>query len=608
MSKRPTGSYRYSRTRRRRFFCHSFLRNNMRRPGSSSCLLLPKGSTSYDEGDASTAAAGAEASLDGALSPNSLTTILSVTIINKEKLPTYSSERFFLLSEVEVHAQPTTFLIADHDDSDFLVDENNTHSTAQNSDEDDDDDDEEDDNNNEHEFATGRTSSNVLLTNESRLADFRIAVPITTTATNRRAAATDGNNSNGAGNLPSLLLPNYILLYLLWRPSDGNDPLLFLETRILDAVGRLRDRVTLAKNQAAATAAGSEFFPSTTTTAANANDKRLTATTTASDGGPTSSPEEYPNNLANGCTRKDSHVSTSSDNQEASLYIVVDRLMPTSLSEPHAHTTTAETSSDISNMNTSMHHHHAEQEDLAERLARSVASNPLLRLYSQGITVGVSNHVRAAPALEACVQAIAVGATDRRRHGQQTTKTNLLSEYSSPMQLQQKQEPPGRDASSPVSSSLLGIVGLTPADLLGLQDVTVTDAAQGVLQSKVTAEWNGLGNLQSFAARGHNQWRCRHGVPESIYTDYYYASTKRKVPKRISRRSRQQNSFRNIPVRYNRSGAPFFSVSTMEKMYNVWMYALILFYIGFHFASEIGGYVARFGTSWYDLIRSARGW
>ena len=39
---------------------------------------------------------------------------------------------------------------------------------------------------------------------------------------------------------------------------------------------------------------------------------------------------------------------------------------------------------------------------------------------------------------------------------------------------------------------------------------------QGVLQSKVAAEWNGHGDLQTFARRAHRQWGQKHGVPTPV--------------------------------------------------------------------------------------------
>lgn len=122
--------------------------------------------------------------------------------------------------------------------------------------------------------------------------------------------------------------------------------------------------------------------------------------------------------------------------------------------------------------------------DTAERLARHVAQSRDFRSMVDGITVGIANNVRAAPGLEACVDAVLHGASHRRRRGASGAKSNI------------------------------GLVALHPDDLLGLQDETVTDAAQGVLQSRTCAEWNGNGDLLSFARRAHSGWCIANGVGE----------------------------------------------------------------------------------------------
>lgn len=134
-----------------------------------------------------------------------------------------------------------------------------------------------------------------------------------------------------------------------------------------------------------------------------------------------------------------------------------------------------------------------------EQLCRHVAQS--FRCSLEGITVGISNHVRAAPGLEACVDAIGVGAQDRRR---------FVS----------------RDERSPV-----GLVALHPQDLLGLlgdDSEQVTDAVQGVLQSQTCAEWNGNGNLLTFARRAHSAWCVAHHVTEQHKSSTSGTKNKRK--------------------------------------------------------------------------------
>jgi hypothetical protein len=515
----------------------------MRRPSSSSCLLLPRGS--YDEGDVTTESS--------ALSPNGT---LSVTIISKEKLPSYSSERFFLLAEVEVHAQPTAFLSTGDND-------NGTTSTQASDDTDDDE-------------AVVAVAAAVGVSTLSPLS-FQ----------NHNSVAVEPGDESL---YPPPLPPN-ILLYLLWKPSQTNDPVVFTESHILDAVVRLQEAVDLVKHSDAYAMIGFERRR-------NGDSEALTNTELRRSANGTENHTSFGNDSNSELQNSSEQVIDSSDSRpKAALYIVVDRLMPIEADQDDY--AEMEESESAKSDNNSTRKSHTQQEELAERLARTVASHPLLRTVTQGITVGVSNHVRAAPGLEACVQAITLGATDRRRLGNQT-----LLPTTCPV-------PPV--ATPPFSSldskkSLLGLVAVTPSDLLGLQDATVTDAAQGVWQSKITAEWNGCGDLHSFATRVHSQWRRAHGLPEPSRATTGLAQ-KRKVPRRIRR-----DRLPALSARRRKLWLPFYRTSWYGEgelrnlATDVVAFGLILGYIGFHFGLEIVALTTTAGTAWNDLIRSARGW
>jgi len=118
------------------------------------------------------------------------------------------------------------------------------------------------------------------------------------------------------------------------------------------------------------------------------------------------------------------------------------------------------------------------QVQTVEKLSRCVTQSKELRDELQGFTIGISNHMRAAPGLEKCMEAIIWGSRDRRKvEG---------------------------------GKSSVGIVTLHPDDLVGLQEEP--DAAQGVLQSITCAEWNGNGDMASFAKRAHVLWCANNGV------------------------------------------------------------------------------------------------
>ena len=137
-----------------------------------------------------------------------------------------------------------------------------------------------------------------------------------------------------------------------------------------------------------------------------------------------------------------------------------------------------------------------------ESLARYLALTYREQCY--GVTVGLSNHPRAAPGLEACLNAVLVGSRDRRRIGG--------------------------------SRSRLRIVACHPDDLTGRQEET--DAVQGVRQWRLCAEWNGQGTLLTLAERLHSEWCREHNVQDP--------PSPRKVPKRIQRR--QEGGDWDLPV------------------------------------------------------------
>jgi hypothetical protein len=114
----------------------------------------------------------------------------------------------------------------------------------------------------------------------------------------------------------------------------------------------------------------------------------------------------------------------------------------------------------------------------------------VLRTFLQGVVLGQSNHVRAAPGLELCTHAIStVGATERRCWSEPTTGAQL--------RLYQIVDGP-RDT--------------VTGDLLGLQEECVTDATDGVCQRIVTGEWMGQEDIFIFATRAHALWRRQRGI------------------------------------------------------------------------------------------------
>ena len=344
----------------------------MRRPSSSSCLLLPKSPDKREDNEVT--------------SPSSL----SVTILSKQKLPTFSCERFYMLSEIEMHAQPNTFLCDLRGGQ--QAEDNSTQATEETEEED--------------------------------------------------AASKEPGS-------PKPAFPPFVLLYVLWRPDMPSDPRTFVETSLLDAVNRIREHVEIVSSleEASATSALVRSASSGSLVPAASPPRR---------GSPARDERDKAGAHSSGSSPRNQRQSEAEGppRPKASLYLVVDRPVPW----PSADDETPSPDSGSSRSTES----HAAQEELAERLARTVASHPVLRTCLEGITVGISNHERAAPALEACVEAVALGAPDRRR-------------------LAAKREAPPATTTAietDPQKSLLGMVATAPDELLGLQEATVTDAAQ----------------------------------------------------------------------------------------------------------------------------------
>lgn len=444
----------------------------MRRAGSS-CLLRPKSTDGVQ-------------SSQSALVPETQVPELAVTLLSHEVLPSYSSERFYLLSELEIHAHSSL----------YLCDYPRQRAARNNSD---------------HEF------------------------------------------------------PSYMILYLFWPPEASRSGKTFAETTILSSINHLESLVEFANafEQDEATT-----DKTTSITVQTGNVKVATSATNLSTSRPLTTASSFesldssvmsyatddeaeltvPNQSING--KKGMVDGETLDGKErVHVYVIVDRVHHTSDSTPRAEDDAARIS------------RHVVEEDAAKNLAKAVSNHPKLRKYVDGITVGVSSHERAAPGLEACVKAVTYGASTRRRHGKS-------------MQ--------GHQSDESRTKSPIGVVSEHPDHFLGSQSQTVTDAVQGVLQTRVCAEWNGRGDLESFLRRADSCWRKKHGLPQP-----QEPIQRRKIPRRI----RRQPSTRMVhrpPMKpiliwqrlFQQKMAPFF-------VYDVMVLLLIFSFIVFHFRDEL---------------------
>jgi hypothetical protein len=201
-------------------------------------------------------------------------------------------------------------------------------------------------------------------------------------------------------------------------------------------------------------------------------------------------------------------------------------------------------------------------------IARYFHSSSQLPCFNNLLLHSVTPTLCVACRFVACVDAVNRGAPDRRRHGANAKDFSIQTTEGTSRVLDPKK-------------SLVGIVTLTPDTLLGCQEnINVTDAAQGVLQSRVTAEWNGNGPLQSFADRAHRQWRRQRGMLDSS-DDPRGSGTKRKLPKRIRPPSRRR-PFRGIVMLSGGSTDAADERTYVEKLLDLIGFWFVIAYVVFH--------------------------
>lgn len=68
-----------------------------------------------------------------------------------------------------------------------------------------------------------------------------------------------------------------------------------------------------------------------------------------------------------------------------------------------------------------------------------------------------------------------------------------------------------------IGKSLITIIAMNEKDFIGLDPKRETDAAQGIDQSVIRAEWNGQGDHLSFASRAHAVWRKKSNDEFGLY-------------------------------------------------------------------------------------------
>ena len=371
----------------------------MRRSGSSSSILRPKAESDGEP--------------------------LSVTILNTEQIH-FSPERFYMLSELELHGHSTEFLYEENGPDE---EDNETLETEESS------------------------AAHVGDTSEEGGPVGEISI----------------HNQTSSRNQQQRQHAPFIMLYLLWRP-EMESPTAFAEEVLLTSVQKLDSLVDIVPSMPPRRSFSSMSLNNLPSSPANTQNASF--------------PEpEFVNRSARTNSQDRLLLEEMIQGRETAgnkVYIVVDRVYGGKSTDKENDNDNATDDSSAAKMR-----EFQEQRELAEKLARLVSVHPYLREVCEGITVGVSNDERAAPGLEAMMDALNIGAKDRRKFGNNSQKDQ---------------------------ASMMGIVANVSTDLLGIQDPSNTDATSDVLQCRVCAEWNGMGTLKTFARRSHRAWRIAHDL------------------------------------------------------------------------------------------------
>ena len=357
----------------------------------------------------------------------------TVTIVNTKSLPNYSTERYYMLSELEMKAHSITYL-CDWNDGEDLTQFTSSCSSVSS--------------------FEGASAETVI--------DERTGSP-----KNDDPPATLNDTCEDQQLLK--VLPPAIIIYLLWPSSCTHytNPQSFAQGPVNNSVQAVLQKLQEESN--------TSHTQTNTTNNNNTFDAILH-----------SSPS---NNV---------HESKNGKIKRNRIYVIVDRVLVSdsinqksneeNIDEPNLMDTDQQETLTSSLQN--QHHNISSTKSeiaIAETLAKYIAKSNL-RTTIEGVTVGVSSSLRAAPGLEACLNAVSFGEPERRVH----TKTY------------QKQDNKKNDP----KKSCVGIVTANADQMMGLDISRETDAVQNLSLHHLTcAEWSGYGDLNSFAARGQKMWR-----------------------------------------------------------------------------------------------------
>ena len=437
---------------------------------------------------------------------------LTITMINTTRLATYSTERYYMLSELEQNASSVEF-VCDHGGSGGISgpQQHMSQSKAQAQ-------------NGEEEKA------------------FQSPSPTRSSS-----------------------LPPYVLLYLLWRPNTYPSPRSFVEGPVLDNVRRIlelggdEEHVSKLFDGGSSTNSSPSTSPTTPSKplfsfGGNDNMGAAPATTRGVSFGRRAS------------YRDNSTGKTVTVDARTKIYVCIDRISPppsAAAEGGHGLGLGLDSTGIISEGNTNdggrvsngdplrtpehsdihslrsadeqarRQRQHAVETQIAEAVAKTISTHPILRGVVEGVSVGTTAEVRAAPALEVCLKAITHGSGERRRQGralQRRQMTDIARGHSSNGSYVQV---------DPMRSPICLMVP-DPDDLVGLDPEEDADAVKGAIQSITVAEWNGNGDAVCFASRAMEEWRKRNGLENEAAppgSPSRMTSARKRARQRLSRRS-----------------------------------------------------------------------
>ncbi|KAL7560824.1 hypothetical protein ACA910_013260 [Epithemia clementina (nom. ined.)] len=343
----------------------------------------------------------------------------------------------------------------------------------------------------------------------------------------------------------------YSILYVLWRPQMTDDAHVFVDNVLRECIEMVQRHVVISPSTDYSISNSASEERIRAGSADLKADDQIKENTTKRSTSSRTQPEPYEgkenveslhamDKATSLSLRQLSHKEEPQSNT-TSLYIVVERVSPP----------TVDNDATLESL-------HQTQEAIAEQVVRHAAIQ--LRDLCEGISVYCANHERAAPGLEACMNAVSVGAADRRKYASSKTNEDILDDGFG-----------GSGSDKPLdSNSYMGLVADRSDDLLGLQSQQSTDAAQGVMQSCWCAEWNGRGNLNSFAKRAHAQWRLDRGLPSLFLA----GQRKPTVPRR------------------SRGRKEFFDEQALDQaikrfLYDFGVVTFAILYVMFHYGQEL---------------------